>query len=415
MSTVIVKDDILIKLNAKSPLNDPSYAEKNSDKLLVPAPRLSESKRHMGVGLWKPNWHDIPINILPLDVLSLIFEICGRWDWIDAVRISGVCRVWRQCVLSTPRAWAFLSLINGRNYPDIRRYLTLSACLPLHISLGVNQPFTRLSGETYRLHCLRIGYIQDPMSTLEFTALQTLIVDIIYAPYVTETRFPLLQHLWCKSGFLIPHKGGTVDTLPKLRTLSTSTDGSSVWIEVIRHCCESLTSLRIGEYGSGRSAICAATLPRLECLELYCEARSMRPISLRTPKLRTYIESRRPSISDSRLAHDDLETVENIRLRGGPYPCLPRGVHILQITVRNHEDMKFISQCLQSNAYPRLHSIELQEEAKDSPLKYGLSHFRLPENPWIKVFIVTSFSDLPGMLPAVYDTIPCDSIRLQHI
>lgn len=382
---------------------------------------MPNSERHLDASLWEPNRRYSPIDRLSLDALSLMFEICGQNDWKDAVRISEVSRVWRQCVLSTPRAWTFITLVSLRRraYPDIRPYLPLSSPLPLHISTsGAVLEMTQLDGECHRLHCLRVDEFDDETvkrENWEFSTLQTLIVDGISPFIITEARFPRLQHFHCNDE-IIPHadlQGQNIDSFPKLNTLSFCTDDDSIWIQILQHCRESLVSLRLYEGNSDESIVCDVTLPRLECLELNPEILSNWRISLKTPRLRTYVESTRwATTENSRAVHGDLETVENIRLVGGPYPHLPRDVRSLQISIRSNEDMEFVSHCLENNVYPRLHSIELEEDRSgDNPLKYGLSQFRLPNNPQVQVSIVTLFRVLPGMLAEVYDTVPCDNMR----
>ncbi|KIM29288.1 hypothetical protein M408DRAFT_68186, partial [Serendipita vermifera MAFF 305830] len=46
-----------------------------------------------------------PIRKLPVEILSEIFVHCRTVSWLAPVKISEVCRLWRQVVLSTPRAW----------------------------------------------------------------------------------------------------------------------------------------------------------------------------------------------------------------------------------------------------------------------------------------------------------------------
>jgi F-box-like len=79
-----------------------------------------------------------PIRRIPSEVLSLIFVQACKENWKDLVNLEAVCRHWRNVLLSTPRAWAFvLSTPSISDFPIQQLNLWLSRCgnLNLHINL----------------------------------------------------------------------------------------------------------------------------------------------------------------------------------------------------------------------------------------------------------------------------------------
>ena len=73
----------------------------------------------------------------------MVFEDHAKLEW-RAPAIDGlVCRRWRQIVLDTSRAWAYLEICNGErpNISDLLLWLDRSRHAPLHIRVGVNFTF----------------------------------------------------------------------------------------------------------------------------------------------------------------------------------------------------------------------------------------------------------------------------------
>jgi F-box-like len=75
--------------------------------------------------------------VLPNEILGAIFEEHARLE-SRAPAIDGrVCRVWRQIVLDTPRAWAYLDICSEKKprMEDLRPWLGRSGAALLHISV----------------------------------------------------------------------------------------------------------------------------------------------------------------------------------------------------------------------------------------------------------------------------------------
>src|SRR5258706_5408898 len=73
--------------------------------------------------------------ILPTEILKIIFEEHAMLEW-KAPAIDGrVCRLWRRIVLNTPRAWSHLTIRKYRpsRVNELRLWLHRSSTAPLHI------------------------------------------------------------------------------------------------------------------------------------------------------------------------------------------------------------------------------------------------------------------------------------------
>ena len=96
-----------------------------------------------------------PIEYLPFDVLSHIFEICGHEDWMDSVRISRVSRSLRKAIFDTPNAWSFIESKNGPRLSLICYHLPRITQRPVHIRMDISSmPGDILVGIMNTLHCL---------------------------------------------------------------------------------------------------------------------------------------------------------------------------------------------------------------------------------------------------------------------
>ena len=60
-------------------------------------------------------------NILPVETLEMIFEERVKVEWRAPAIDGRVCRLWRQVVLFSPRAWSYLEIYHNRP-PSIKNY-----------------------------------------------------------------------------------------------------------------------------------------------------------------------------------------------------------------------------------------------------------------------------------------------------
>ena len=72
--------------------------------------------------------------ILPTEILGMIFKEHAKLEWLAPITDGRVCRLWRRTVLNTPRAWAYLRV--PKNHAPSKRELRLrlhrSSTAPLH-------------------------------------------------------------------------------------------------------------------------------------------------------------------------------------------------------------------------------------------------------------------------------------------
>jgi hypothetical protein len=142
--------------------------------------------------LWERRAWIAPIRKLTSDALSLIFEFCGKDDWRTPLLISEVSRSWREIVLATPRAWAFLCLHDFEiKHQLIYRFFSRSGHCPLHIylSLATGYPAQILSGVEKRLKCLSTYMIDNYMEGRVFPILERLTLGQVHGEQTDMSPF----------------------------------------------------------------------------------------------------------------------------------------------------------------------------------------------------------------------------------
>jgi len=111
-----------------------------------------------------------PISRLPADVLEIIFEEsrCALSQWIGLrrplpieVRLSHVCRRWRQVSLSTPSLWNTLRLPILHKESSIKAYLQRCNRCPLSVQLGPELSDRRVMDVVSSVLIPRIGQFRE--------------------------------------------------------------------------------------------------------------------------------------------------------------------------------------------------------------------------------------------------------------
>ena len=105
-------------------------------------------------------------DVLPPEILGVIFEEHANLEW-KAPTIDGqVCRFWRRVVLHTPRAWGYFNIHKNcwPNMKELRVRLYQSSRAPLHIDTRASgrliqqRLYDLLSGHHTRIVSLRMRY-----------------------------------------------------------------------------------------------------------------------------------------------------------------------------------------------------------------------------------------------------------------
>ncbi len=144
--------------------------------------------------------------VLPSEVLALIFEEHAKCEW-SAPAIDGrVCRLWRRIVLNTPRAWRYLEISqNEQEQPrrELQSWLNRSGTVPLHIRVRID-----------------MWTVIDLLSAVH-TRIASLRMDTAYPPFFEGQEFPCLRLLDVADWYLWPGYSTTIQfcSLPKLRSL----------------------------------------------------------------------------------------------------------------------------------------------------------------------------------------------------
>ncbi len=225
--------------------------------------------------------------ILPTEILKIIFEEHAMLEW-KAPAIDGrVCRLWRRIVLNTPRAWAHFEIrSNSVPMDELRLRLQRSSTAPLHIDTreaGLNfcqKLYDLFSDHHTRIASLRTRYgSQSFFEGREFPCM--LHLDVAHWYPIRWGSMPKLQSLRiCDGEFrMVP--------LCELAPLQTLVLSGVQYTSVLRHT-QSLTSLMLSNVFVVDAISGPLTFPCLTYLSLF-GVRSLKP-HVNAPRLVTYHE-----------------------------------------------------------------------------------------------------------------------------
>jgi hypothetical protein len=307
-----------------------------------------------------------PVRYLSFDVLSLIFEFCGEDDWRTTLLISEVSRHWREVVLATPRAWAFLRLSDFKSdHQIIHRFFSRSGHCPLHIylSLSINDPSRILASIEKGLKCLSTCAITNYFEGRVFPILDRLTLRHAYYTQtdisrLNEIRFPSLRHLLCEiplTNSIGGSSGVTRWAFPPLQTLSLQITRDLAWLNLLTAVKNTLISLKLYLLQNCTIQNPQISLPALKCLDIESP---FWLLDLKTPVLETYRENTRQSL-DKFLSYEDIQNVRNMRSNRPPTLSSVPLLEILQLNDESHVSSVFAQ--LASNEFlcPNLREVEL--------------------------------------------------------
>jgi hypothetical protein len=268
-----------------------------------------------------------PIRRLNFDILSLIFEFCGETHWKAPLRIASVSRYWRDIVLATPRAWAFLEL--KRLGKEIYRgneefeFLRRSGQHLLHVFLPSYYPSTFLSGIKDRVKCLTVRHFKTSLPDEVFSRLERLRIRSKNSPLdlsqFSATRFPSLYDFECAALIIPTRDRPKTHAFPPLRSLSITLTDHSEWMELLDGCKESLISLKLRVWDSDVVKKHRMLLPALKSLEIRYSLTDpgFWPFDFKTPVLAVYSE-RSTGTRINKTHHEDTRNVTHLLLDRTP-------------------------------------------------------------------------------------------------
>ena len=302
---------------------------------------------------------------LPYDILSKLFvEIC-RLDWKATFRLGSVCRFWRQSLLNTPQAWAFVRLDNVKSAEALRILAERSAFPPLCIDArqatgAILRIGSFVDKYAERIQCLKLhisdyGVLNTPLPNLTKLAITG---EGMYAKtkhlhgrlrypgdLLDGTIFPKLRCL--HAGFLLdslrndPIPSITEAVLPPIEELAISTHYPQFASHVIQRLAHNLITLHVR---LGRPPVLThirktdIVFPRLRHLSI---EQAKTPINLwpfraRTPNLSSYQQRSMCKFAYFGTAcnrHTDTSTAERLSFMYGiDFTFFP---HVREITTNS--------------------------------------------------------------------------------
>jgi len=221
--------------------------------------------------------------LLPSEMMGVIFEEHAILEW-KAPAIDGqVCRCWREIVLNTPRAWAYIKIRDGYqpNMRELRLWLHRSGTAPLHIDHCGATTYGLFSNHHTRIVSLQVGYGSKAFfERRDFLCMQHL--SILYWCPFQWGSMPKLQSLrLCDTRRCVVPLSG----LPPLKMLTLT------WIKctsILWHS-QSLTTMMLYDTSLVDVISGPVTFPSLTYLSL-CSVRDLKP-HINAPCLVTYHES----------------------------------------------------------------------------------------------------------------------------
>ncbi len=227
-------------------------------------------------------------DILPTEILEMIFEEHAILEW-EAPTIDGrVCRLWRQIVLNTPRAWAHIEIRNDSvlSMGQVRLRLHRSSTAPLHINARkAGRDACQKLYDLFSDHHTRIASLQMRFGSpsffegRDFPCMRLLYVGCWYP--ARWGSMPKLQSLrlcapnWC----MVP-----LSELPPLKMLALS----GVKCTPVLWHSQSLTKLMLLSVSLVHAISSPLNFPSLTYLSLY-GVRGLKP-HVNAPRLVAYHE-----------------------------------------------------------------------------------------------------------------------------
>ena len=198
----------------------------------------------------------------------MIFEEHAKCEWSAPAIDERVCRLWRQIVLNTPRAWRYLEISSHEHKQPSRRelesWLSRSGTVPLHIRIGVDIELDEsINGRTL------YGLVSDC-----HTRIASLRMVSSYPTFFEGREFPCLRLLDITNWYMLHEYSSTIHfhSFPELRSLR------------LCHIDESISEDAIG------SVVALNDLTSMESLVLYyttCTSLAQHSLSLTTLMLDT--------------------------------------------------------------------------------------------------------------------------------
>ena len=234
--------------------------------------------------------------ILPEEVLGVIFEEHAKLEWRAPIIHGQVCRQWKQTLLRSPRAWAHLRIVpNFTSAPSkLQQWLDRSGSAPLHIQVidwiqGVEGVLDRHCKriESISLHYYRLACFKDR----SFSILQSLTIiawtnAICWSPWNEWSEWRAMPALLYLRANNIRVNALPSNIFPRLRDLVLFRVKNCD--SIIRNASHSLNSLMLSRISLKYTSE-SLEFPSLRFLSLY-DVKNIKH-RMNVPALTTYHES----------------------------------------------------------------------------------------------------------------------------
>lgn len=301
-----------------------------------------------------------PVRMLPFEILSSIFIMASQQEWKAPLRIVNVCHFWRDVVLATPQAWAFIDFRDFPKVQTVSMFIERSGRCPLHclftISFQSSQAYySALSSRIInRIHCLVVTRMSMNLLLERYPNLTRLTVDKVSTSvpleYLDISRLPNLRYFegsFSKVG--IARDIASCQTFPRLENMVITTDSQLAWVDAVRACSRTLTSCHIF-IGDKVPAVPALSIqfPKLERLSITSRPNSHTnwKFTANTPVLETYSLN---FVPEKHSVTIDPEIITHLQCRKcitlDPYPKLrylrmlcpkSQGLRMVDLLRRDH-------------------------------------------------------------------------------
>jgi hypothetical protein len=313
------------------------------------------------------------------------------------MRIGAVCKTWRHAVMATQRAWINIHGLLGVKLTEI--YIIRSGTSLLNVSLPKcsRRDISSISGRIRQLTAFSL-----PLGTLTFPNLEHL--EILIDPHtdpdyqnswhgITCSNFSSLSHLEIRSqgAFLDHFPLFKPSEFPPLSSLHLSFNPAYLtWLVMLRWFASSLKSLfvhcnppyRKEQYSPNVACKAHYQVQFPLLLSLNLSMASTMPLQLKTPSLRVYCDSAPGRNEIDSLGHNDLGSVNCMRV--DTIPSLPHmdQLRILQVLIPFHTHPTLLHQLLLDDAScPHLEVVEFHGPCESDEV---LSERRRALEEWVK-------------------------------
>jgi len=96
--------------------------------------------------------------LLPSEIMGVIFEEHAKLEWMAPAIDGQVCRFWREIILNTPRAWAYIEIRDDYqpSMGELRLWLHRSGTAPLHVDCRSGKLYDLFSDHHTRIVSLQV-------------------------------------------------------------------------------------------------------------------------------------------------------------------------------------------------------------------------------------------------------------------